>query len=113
MHPPTEQARYNKSFEELHNSLYDDCSKISASTFIFKLINVKVLYKWSDRSFVALLKLLHEALSVGNRCPRTYYETRKLLCDVGLGYEHIDVCKHDCTLFIMSIRMMMFVRFVV
>ena len=99
MRPPAEQARYDKLFEELHNPLYDDCMKFSALTFIVKLMNVKVLYKWSDRSFVALLKLLHEALPVGNRCPRTYYETRKLLCDVGLGYEHIDVCKHDCTLF--------------
>ncbi|KAL5573205.1 hypothetical protein UlMin_022802 [Ulmus minor] len=99
MRPPAEQARYDKLFEELHNPLYDDCMKFSALTFIVKLMNVKVLYKWSDRSFVALLKLLHEALPVGNRCPRTYYETRKLLCDVGLGYEHIDICKHDCTLF--------------
>ncbi|KAL5576570.1 hypothetical protein UlMin_018269 [Ulmus minor] len=99
MHPPAKQARYDKLFEELHNLLYDDCMKFLALTFIVKLMNVKVLYKWSDRSFVALLKLLHEALPVGNRYPMTYYETRKLLCDVGLGYEHIDVCKHDCTFF--------------
>ena len=31
--------------------------------------------------------------------PKSYYETRKMLCNVGLGYEHIDVCKCDCALF--------------
>ena len=57
MRPPAEQARYDK---------------FSALTFIVKLMNVKVLYKWSDRSFVALLKLLHKDLPVENRCPRSY-----------------------------------------
>ena len=38
-------------------------------------------------------------LHAGNRCPDSYYSTRKMLCDVGLGYEQIDVCKYDCSLF--------------
>ena len=46
-----------------------------------------------------LIKLLHEVLPEGNHCPETYYDTRKLLFDVGLGYEQINVCEHDCTLF--------------
>ena len=46
-----------------------------------------------------LLKLLHEMFPAGNRCPDNYYNRRKLLCDVSLGYEQIDVCKYDCLLF--------------
>ena len=99
MSPPTEQARYDKLFDELHNPLYDDCLKFSALTFVVKLTNVKFLYKWSDHSFEALHKLLQEALHVRNRYPKSYYKTKKLLCDVGLGYEQINVCKHDCALF--------------
>ncbi|CAH9069914.1 unnamed protein product [Cuscuta epithymum] len=57
------------------------------------------MHKWSDSSFEMLLKLLQEVFPQSNNCPKSYYETRKLLCDVGLGYELIDVCQFDCILF--------------
>ena len=60
---------------------------------------LKVLNKWMDRSFDILLRLLQEVFPAGNRCPDSYYSMRKMLCDVGLGYEQTDVCKYDCSLF--------------
>ncbi|XP_062094257.1 uncharacterized protein LOC133800316 [Humulus lupulus] len=52
-----------------------------------------------DKGFDDLLKCLKEMLPVGNRCPISYYQMRKLLSEVGLGYEQIDVCQYDCALF--------------
>lgn len=86
-------------YDALNNPLYKGCESFSALTFIVKLMNIKVMYKWSDNSFKMLLKLLHEVLPEGNNCPKSYYDTRKLLCDLGLGYEQIDVCQYDCALF--------------
>ncbi|KAL5568137.1 hypothetical protein UlMin_024712 [Ulmus minor] len=97
--PTIEQAHYEKLFEALNNPLYKDCESFSALTFVIKLMNIKVMNKWSDKSFEMLLKLLHEALPEGNNCPESYYDTRRLLCDVGLGYELIDVCQYNCALF--------------
>ena len=46
-----------------------------------------------------LLKLLHEAFSDGTNLPRSHYEAKVKLRDVGLRYESIHVCKYDCALF--------------
>ena len=62
-------------------------------------MHLKVLNKWTDRSFDMLLKLLQEVFPAGKQYPDSYYSTRKMLCDVGLGYEQIDMYKYDCSLF--------------
>ncbi|KAL8115384.1 hypothetical protein AgCh_022029 [Apium graveolens] len=63
------------------------------------LMNLKVLNKMTDKAFDDMLKFLKEILPERNSCPENYYQTRKLLCEVGLGYEHIDVCQYDCVIF--------------
>ena len=35
----------------------------------------------------------------GSNIPTSYYETKKMLCDLGLGYESIHACENDCVLF--------------
>ena len=111
MRPPAEQARYDKLFEELHNPMYDDCLKFS--TLIVKLINVKVLYKWSDRSFVALL-------SCYTKLFRLEIIVQGLIMNPGscfvmwvLGMSILMYVSMIAHFSITSIRMMMFVRFVV
>ncbi|XP_052181232.1 uncharacterized protein LOC127794290 [Diospyros lotus] len=97
--PAIEEARYEKLYEALNNPVYNGCENFSTLTFVVKLMNIKVMNKWSDNSFEMLLKLIHEVLPKGNNCPENYYDTRRLLCDLGLGYEHIDVCLYDCAIF--------------
>nr|XP_015621188.1 uncharacterized protein LOC4326258 isoform X1 [Oryza sativa Japonica Group]XP_015621190.1 uncharacterized protein LOC4326258 isoform X1 [Oryza sativa Japonica Group]XP_025883272.1 uncharacterized protein LOC4326258 isoform X1 [Oryza sativa Japonica Group]XP_025883275.1 uncharacterized protein LOC4326258 isoform X1 [Oryza sativa Japonica Group] len=46
-----------------------------------------------------LLKLLKEALPTGDTLPASYYEAKKMLRDLGLGYESIHACINDCVLF--------------
>ena len=38
-------------------------------------------------------------LPKGNLVPRSTYEAKKILHDLGMSYEHIDVCTNDCALF--------------
>ncbi|XP_062113352.1 uncharacterized protein LOC133824484 [Humulus lupulus] len=91
--------KYDELFESLHKPLYNNCKGFSVLSATVKLMNLKVLYKWTDKSFDGLLECLREILPEGNQCPGNYYQTRKLLCEVGLGYEKIDVCQYDCALF--------------
>ncbi|XP_062081341.1 uncharacterized protein LOC133786147 [Humulus lupulus] len=91
--------KYDALFESLHKPLYNNCKGFSVLSVMVKLMNLKVLNKWTDKSFDGLLECLREILPEGNQCPGNYYQTRKLLCEVGLGYEQIDVCQYDCALF--------------
>ena len=43
-----------------------------------------------------LLELLKETLLEGETLPNSYYEAKKILCDLGLHYIKIDACPSDC-----------------
>ncbi|KAL5543065.1 hypothetical protein UlMin_010775 [Ulmus minor] len=94
-----DKSRYDKMFNELESKLYPGCNDFSTLTFVVKLMHIKVLNKWSDKSFTMLLSLIKQVLPHQNRCPESYYECKKLLLELGLGYENIDVCPHDCALY--------------
>jgi hypothetical protein len=46
-----------------------------------------------------LLDLLRDALPEGNVLPKSYYETKKMISGLGLGYEKIHACPNDCVLY--------------
>ena len=46
-----------------------------------------------------LLQFMKEILPSDAHVPKTYYESKKIIRDLGMKYEKIDVCKNDCVLF--------------
>jgi Transposase family tnp2 len=46
-----------------------------------------------------LLEFLFDLLPEGSKIPKSYYEAKKNLKDLGLNYIKIDACKNDCILF--------------
>ncbi|XP_028066357.1 uncharacterized protein LOC114269267 [Camellia sinensis] len=63
------------------------------------MLHVKVENRWSNKSFDKVLEIQRRFLPEGHVVPGSIYECKKLLRDLGLGYELIDACKHDCVLF--------------
>ncbi|CAN1289729.1 hypothetical protein LINPERPRIM_LOCUS20410 [Linum perenne] len=96
----------NKGYEDFmemlgkaHKDLYHGCTKYSQLSFIVKLLHLKVYNKWSNKSFDMLLKLLKDILPEGNLVPSSYYEEKKMLRSIGLGYTAIHACRYDCALY--------------
>lgn len=56
-------------------------------------MHVKVLNGWSNKSFNMLLELLGEAFPSLNAIPHSHYEAKKILKELGLGFESIHACK--------------------
>ena len=46
-----------------------------------------------------LLELLKEALPDANKLPKSFYEAKNIIRDLGLDYVRIHACKNDCVLF--------------
>ena len=46
-----------------------------------------------------LLELLKDAFPIDTFIPKSFYEPKRKLCDLGLGYDSIHACKYDCVLF--------------
>ncbi|KAA0053293.1 CACTA en-spm transposon protein [Cucumis melo var. makuwa] len=65
-----------------------------------RLMHVKVLNGWSNKSFDMLLELLRATFPMCNSTiPSSFYEAKRKLRDLGLGYETIHACKYDCVLY--------------
>ena len=86
-------------FGEAHKALYPGCTKFSTLTFLVKFMLIKVLNRWSNKSFDMLLELLVDAFPSGISIPKSNYDGKKMLRDFGLGYDSIHACKYDCALF--------------
>ena len=46
-----------------------------------------------------LLQLLKDLLPSDAKLPKDHYEAKKIIHDLGLGYEKIHACPNDCVLF--------------
>ena len=82
-------------FEKAHSPLYPGSRKMLALDFLTKMTHLKLLHCWSEESFDMILRLLNVALPEGVKLPTSYHDAKKLLQDLGLGYELIHTCKYD------------------
>ncbi|WCJ31109.1 hypothetical protein M5689_012622 [Euphorbia peplus] len=105
-HPENESSstinattRLQQLMEDHDKELYPGCSKFSKLSFILRLYHLKCLHGWSGKSFSMLLELLKDAFPCDNTVPSSYYESKKIIKDLGLGYEKIDACPNDCILY--------------
>lgn len=52
-----------------------------------------------DKSFDKLIAKLRVILHVGEKFPNNFYETKKMIGDLGFTYQKIDACPNDCMLY--------------
>ncbi|KAA0035762.1 uncharacterized protein E6C27_scaffold403G00370 [Cucumis melo var. makuwa] len=64
---------FEELMKEARNPLYHGCTKFSSLNFLVKLMHIKVLNNWSNKSFDMLLKLLKDAFPVV--CGESRYKT--------------------------------------
>ncbi|XP_062119373.1 uncharacterized protein LOC133833132 [Humulus lupulus] len=100
-------------FEEVEKELYFGCTTFSILTFIVNLMHIKVMCGWSNKSFDLLLDLLSKAFPKDNKIPRSYYDAKKMLRDLGLGYETIHYVSMIVLYFGKRIKMLKDVLYVV
>jgi hypothetical protein len=79
--------------------LYPSCSNYSKLLFLLRLLHIKLLGGWTDRSFDLLVDLLVDALPKGSAHPRNFHKAKKMVKSVGVGYTNTHSCDNDCILF--------------
>ncbi|XP_075659141.1 uncharacterized protein LOC142629026 [Castanea sativa] len=94
-----EVRNFDKLEEDAKRELYPGCTDYSILKFFIEMLNVKVMTNLSNEGLDMMLELLTKVLPKGNLVPRSTYEAKKILRDLGMSYEHIDACKNDCALF--------------
>ncbi|CAM8937275.1 unnamed protein product [Rhodiola kirilowii] len=66
---------------------------------ILKAMKAKVENRWSDKSFNEHLELVKGVLPTENNYPGSYREVKKILKNLGLGYQIIHACEYGCVLY--------------
>ncbi|KAM3236161.1 hypothetical protein P3L10_016198 [Capsicum annuum] len=97
--PNVHAKKFYTLVEYAQTKLYPGCTKVSKLSFVVKLLHLKCLNHWSNKSMDELLNFLIEVLPEGSFVPKSFYEAKKVLSDLGLGYTKIDACKNDCILY--------------
>ncbi|GJU90111.1 hypothetical protein Tco_1302534 [Tanacetum coccineum] len=100
---PTQATR--NEFEELYASaneeLYPGCDYVTRLDFMAKFTYFKAKGRLTDSIFNEMLEFFQNVfpISKGFKLPPSYYAIKKTFKTIGLGYESIHACEHDCCLF--------------
>ncbi|XP_071719409.1 uncharacterized protein [Rutidosis leptorrhynchoides] len=95
--PNLNAEKFNKVLEDAKKELYLSC-KLSILSFIVRLFHSKCVGKCNEKGFSMILDTMREAFPHA-AILKSLYELRKIIRDLGLGYEKIDACPNDCMLY--------------
>lgn len=84
--------------KEAKHELYPG-STYSLLSFLVCLLHLKCLNGWSNKSFSMLLELLKDVLPEGETLPKSFYDSKNIVKDLGLEYKTIRACPNDCMIY--------------
>ncbi|CAM8934817.1 unnamed protein product [Rhodiola kirilowii] len=90
--------KYQRLLAEAHTTIYVGSDK-TVLGMILSAMKVKVDNGWSDKSFNDHLRITEDLLPSPNNYPGSYSEVKRLLKNLGMGYEIIHACEFGCALF--------------
>ncbi|GJU46596.1 putative transposase-associated domain-containing protein [Tanacetum coccineum] len=96
-----ETLKVFKMLKDGQRPLFKGSKRFTSLSFITRLLHIKVLGGWSNKSCTMVLELFLEALEeIGDVVmPKSYYEANKIVSELGFSYETWDACPNDCMLF--------------
>jgi hypothetical protein len=96
--PPNEDiAAIRKLAQDNSHELYPGCNNYSKLCFLIRLLHIKLVGGWTDRSFDLLVDLLVDAVP-DIALPRNFHEAKKVVKSVVVWYTTIHACENDCIL---------------
>ena len=96
-----EEAKLEQLEVDSKTPLYDGCApEVTRLSFTLELLNTKAKNKWSDKSLDDHLKYLNKlVLPLGNMCPTSVYEAKKIVCPLDLPHIRYHACINDCIIY--------------
>lgn len=95
----SEADKIIRLLKDAKKDLYTGCDRFSKLSFIVTLLHLKNMSGWTIKSFDVLLGVLRIALPVEALIPKSFYEAKKIIRDLGFKSEKIHACVNDCILY--------------
>jgi hypothetical protein len=97
-HPPLEVQNFYRllaaSDEKVH--IGTDLTILQA---LMHLMAMKSKYNFLNQSFNDIMKLIIDLIPTKHNMLKYLYKSKKIVVDLGMNYEKIDVCEKNCILF--------------
>ncbi|XP_068328202.1 uncharacterized protein [Pyrus communis] len=90
---------HEKLLHEAQMKLYPGCNEYTVLTYVVELIHNKVDNHMTNRAVDKMLVMMKKMCPQPNHVPKSFYECKKILRCLGLGYENIHACYYDYAMF--------------
>lgn len=97
--PTATASHFYKMLDSATEPLYPNCERFTTLAFVNKLLQFRHKHGVSNKGFDDLLELIGSALPEDHKLPIRYYDVKKMISGLSMGYEKIDACVNDCMLF--------------
>ncbi|XP_012846911.1 PREDICTED: uncharacterized protein LOC105966882 [Erythranthe guttata] len=94
-----ETKNFIKLLRDAETPLFQGCKKQTKLSFIARLLQLKVLCRWTNHSVDLLLELLKDSFPDDVNLPANCYEATKITTELGFTCKIIDACHNNCMLF--------------
>ena len=91
-----------KFFNLLKNTdepLWDGCKNHTRFSAVTQLLNLKSEFNMSVSCYDRMIAIIKSMLPESERLPENLYRSKRMVSELGLGYEKIDACPNHCMLY--------------
>jgi hypothetical protein len=98
-------SRWKSKLEQLevdsNTPLYDTCHRLEESCLKVALdvLKMKPKHGWTDTSVEDMLEDCIDRIPVGNTCPSSLDEAKRITCPLDLPYKKYHACINDCIMY--------------
>ncbi|KAL0325329.1 UNVERIFIED_CONTAM: hypothetical protein Sradi_5102200 [Sesamum radiatum] len=90
--------RFFDVVQAVDQPLYSGCDQ-SQLAAVARLVNIKAEYNMSERCYDQVSQWASDLLPRDHTLPSNYYNTKKMIRDLGLPVEKIHACRNGCMLY--------------
>jgi hypothetical protein len=76
-----------------------DCTKLTVLQVVMCLMGMKSKYNFSNQCYNNIVQLIIDLIPVKHNMPKDLYQSKKIVVDLGMNYEKIDICERNRMLF--------------
>ncbi|CAM8972027.1 unnamed protein product [Rhodiola kirilowii] len=96
-----EASRFFNLLNSCGEPAYKGCTTETELSINMKILATKANYGLSEGAFNAVYGMMKNLIGGGggNKIPSSFKESKKLVSDLGMGYQRIDVCVGGCVIY--------------
>jgi hypothetical protein len=76
-----------------------DGIRLTVLQAVTRLMGMKSKYNFSNQCYNDIVKLIIDLIPMKHNMPKDLYQSKKIVVDLDMNYEKIDVCARNCMLF--------------